>query len=81
MKKLFTCLAICLLSVTTLATPIGPMNYQGRLLNDNGIPVTGVYSINVRIFDASVGGVQLYYEEHSSVFVNDGVYSFRVDRF
>ena len=72
-------LAFWALAATTWAdTPVGPMNYQGRLLDNAGIPLTGSYNFVVRVYDAASGGVLKYQESHSNVAVDDGVYSFLV---
>jgi len=68
-----------LLSLHVLAdTPVGPMNYQGRLLDNNGIPVTGSYNFVVRVYDAASAGTLKYQEAHNAVTVNDGVYTFLI---
>jgi len=59
-------------------TPVGPMNYQGRLLDNAGIPVTGSYNFVVRVYDALSGGTLKYQENHNAVAVDDGVYNFLV---
>ncbi len=71
-------LLLLFVAVNAVATPVGPMNYQGRLLNDNGVPVTGSYNFVVRIYDDPVSGTLRYQESMPGVSVNDGVYSFRV---
>ena len=76
-----TLLALLLSLATTVAwaaTPVGPMNYQGRLLNDQGIPVTGSYNFVVKIYDDPATGTLKYQETKTGVAVNDGVYSFRI---
>lgn len=80
MKYLLTALFITGLSITSAwaDTAVGPMNYQGRLLDNSGIPVTGSYDFIARVYDASSGGTLKYQETHSSVDVDDGVYSFLV---
>jgi len=80
MKQLLNALFITLLVVTNTwaATPVGPMNYQGRLLDDAGIPVTGNYNFVVKIYDDPVAGVLKYQESHNALSVDDGVYSFKV---
>jgi uncharacterized protein YjbI with pentapeptide repeats len=70
-------LLFTLLSTSVLAS-IGPMNYQGRLLDNNGVPVTGSYAFRVRIYDDPTAGTVQFQELHNSVPVNDGVYSFLV---
>jgi len=72
-----------LLSVHALSdTPVGPMNYQGRLLDGSGIPVgyptPTTATFVARVYDAPTGGTLKYQETHANVTVDDGVYSFLV---
>ncbi len=80
LKNLLNSLVLLLsfAAINAVATPVGPMNYQGRLLDDNGVPVTGSYNFVVRIYDDPAGGVLKYQETHNGVNVNDGVYAFRI---
>ena len=78
MKKYFLIPVLFLLSGSVFAWTIGPMNYQGRLLDNAGIPVTGSYNFKVRIYDALSGGTLKFSEQQNSIAVNDGVYSFLV---
>lgn len=79
LAKLGLSLTLLLLSATTLAdTAVGPMNYQGRLLDNAGIPLTGSYNFSVSVYNAATGGTLKYRELHNAVAVNDGVYSFLV---
>jgi len=66
------------LSATANATPVGPMNYQGRLLDDNGIPVTGSYNFVIKIYNDPAAGTLKYQEDRNSVLVDDGVYAFKI---
>lgn len=59
-------------------TPVGPMNYQGRLLDNAGIPVTGFYDFVVKIYNDPAAGILQYQESHDDVPVDDGVYSFKI---
>lgn len=59
-------------------TPVGPMNYQGRLLDDAGVPITDTHDFVVRIYSAASAGDLKYQEYHNNVVVDDGVYSFLV---
>ena len=59
-------------------TPVGPMNYQGRLLDNSGVPVTGSYNFSASVYNAATGGTLKYRELHNGVTVSDGVYSFLV---
>jgi hypothetical protein len=51
------------------------MNFQGVLL-EGGQPVTGARDFAIKIFDAAIGGTELYAETIGSVPVVNGVYSF-----
>jgi uncharacterized protein YjbI with pentapeptide repeats len=78
MKKIIAALSLLLLSTSLFAWTIGPMNYQGRLLDDAGVPVTATLPFKVRIYDAASGGTLKFSEQHNSVAVDDGVYAFLV---
>jgi len=78
MKKIILASFLFVLSSSVFAWTIGPMNYQGRLLNNSGIPLTGSYNFTVRIYDAASGGTLKYSELQNSIAVDDGVYSFLV---
>src|SRR6478609_9430988 len=78
MKKISSFIVLFILSASAFAWTIGPMNYQGRLLDNAGIPVTGSYNFIVRIYDAASGGALKFSEQQNSIAVNDGVYSFLV---
>ncbi len=78
MKKIFITVLFVFTFITSAYATIGPMNYQGRLLDDNGVPVTGSYNFRVRVYDAATNGSVQFQELHSGVSVNDGVYSFLV---
>jgi len=62
------------------STPVGPMGYQGRLLDANGVPVSGPLNFVIRIYDQldAPGGVLLYQESHPGLPVTDGVYSIKI---
>ena len=66
------------LASATLAWAVpAQINYQGRLTDANGDPVTGEVTMSLKLFDAAEGGAELYAEEIGSVTLNDnGVYSF-----
>jgi hypothetical protein len=52
------------------------INYQGRLTEKDGKPVTdGTYQIIFRIFDAATAGNLLWKETHSSVLIQKGIFS------
>ena len=53
------------------------INYQGRLTDGSGNPVTGNRTMVVRIYDAATGGNMTYEESLGTVAVRNGTYSFR----
>lgn len=69
----FTLLSLMMLSSMVWAVP-GTINYQGILTDSGGLPVSGYYTLTFRLFDADVGGTQLW-AESQDVTVTDGMYS------
>jgi hypothetical protein len=70
---------LCALAGTLLAGAQVPglINYQGRLTDANGAPVTGSKNFSLSIYDAATGGNLLYTENIGAVTLDDnGVYSF-----
>ena len=72
-------LALCaaaLLSAAPIARAAvpGQVNYQGLLLDDQGVPVDGAVDITFALFDAPTAGTLLWSEAHTGVVVNEGVY-------
>ena len=54
------------------------INYQGRLTDSNGAPVTGNKNFAISIYDAATGGNLLYEETIGAVTLDaNGVYSFQ----
>jgi hypothetical protein len=51
------------------------INYQGKLTDVNGNPLTGSYGITLRIYDAETAGNLLWQEAHTGVVVDKGVFS------
>lgn len=71
---------LCSLSTALLAIGQVPslINYQGRLTDANGNPVTGSKNFAISIFDAATGGNLLYSETIGAVTIdNNGIYSFQ----
>jgi hypothetical protein len=68
-----------LLATTTLSWAVpSKINYQGRLSDTFGEPLTGDVSITLKMFDASVAGEELYVEDIGNVSLDDnGFYSFQ----
>jgi hypothetical protein len=77
-NTLLLCLAAGLLS-GAFATPVavpGEINYQGRLTDQRGNPVNDVRLVTLRIFDAAIGGEEIYRQDIGGVEFVDGLYSF-----
>lgn len=51
------------------------INYQGRLTDSSGGPLTGAYDVTFRIYDAQTAGNLLWQETHASVVVDKGLFS------
>ncbi|MEW5797054.1 MAG: tail fiber domain-containing protein [Candidatus Zixiibacteriota bacterium] len=72
-------LTLSLLALSTLVSPrVGAgvpyqINYQGHLYDDQGTPMTGVHDFVFRMYDAELGGNELWSEEHLDVPVNNGL--------
>jgi len=57
------------------ASPVSEsINYQGRLTDSSGNPLSGTYTMTFRIYEASLGGTALATDTHS-VTVMDGLFS------
>lgn len=70
---------LCTLACAMLAPAQVPslINYQGRLTDSNGAPVTGSKNFSLSIFDAEVSGNLLYAENLGNVVLDDnGIYAF-----
>ena len=63
------------LSASIQAAVPNTMNYQGRLTDDQGQPVTNTVSMTFTIYDAETGGNSKWTETHPSVSVIDGLFS------
>lgn len=50
------------------------IDYQGRLTDDNGDPVTGNVSITFSIYDVETGGTALWTETQGSIDVEAGLF-------
>jgi hypothetical protein len=70
----------CTIACAAIATAEVPslINYQGRLTNANGDPVTGSKNFAISIYDAATNGTLLYTETIGAVPLDEnGVYSFQ----
>jgi hypothetical protein len=58
------------------ASAVAPdMNYQGRLLDDSGNPVTGTVSMKFRLYDDPAAGTLVWGPQTKSVTVTDGLFN------
>jgi hypothetical protein len=72
--------AVCTLAGALIASADVPslINYQGRLTDANGAPVTGSKTFAISIYDAATAGNLLYSESIGAVTLDsNGVYSFQ----
>ncbi len=51
------------------------LSHQGRLLDASDQPLSGTFTIIYSIYDAPVGGTQLWLEDHVGVVVTDGLFT------
>jgi hypothetical protein len=71
---------VCSIAAALTASAQVPslINYQGRLTDSNGAPVTGSKNFAISIYDAATGGNLLYEETIGAVTLDaNGVYSFQ----
>ena len=70
-----TLLALAVLAPSLAAAQVpSRLTYQGRLLNADGAPTTGVVQVTFKIFDAATSGTQLWSEDQSLA-LTDGYYA------
>ena len=72
--------ALCTIATALISTAEVPslINYQGRLTDASGNPVTGSKNFSISIYDAATNGTLLYTETIGAVTLDDnGVYSFQ----
>src|SRR5690606_31642822 len=79
--KIFGALLLSLSVPVLAATPPAWVNFQGRLLDDGGVPVTQsdmAFVVKIWSDPASTLPANLKYSESHTVNVDDGVYSFPI---
>jgi hypothetical protein len=75
MKKLLTAaIVIVFLSVMGYAAIPGKISHQGRLTNSQGVPLSGSYKMEFRIYTALTGGTLKWSEIQNPVSVTNGVF-------
>ncbi|MBF0522506.1 MAG: hypothetical protein HQL24_05550 [Candidatus Omnitrophica bacterium] len=76
MKKMFILsLLLLIMCAPVLASVPHLINYQGRLTDTSGAPLTGSYSITFRLYDALTAGNLLWEEVQTGVVVDKGLFS------
>ena len=70
------CVLVLLVMLPVSASAVPELiNYQGYLTDAGGNPVNGDVAITFRIWDAEVGGTELWSEPHAAVTVTEGVFN------
>jgi hypothetical protein len=78
MKTILATILSAALAGAAFAQVPSLINYQGRLTDANGDPVTGSKNFSISIFDSATGGTLLYTETIGAVTLDDnGVYGFQ----
>ena len=74
--SIFLNLAITVLFAGYLSAEVPKfINFQGKLTNKSGVPVTASYTMVFTIYDAETGGTSQWTETQSSVVVNNGIFN------
>lgn len=75
--KIYLIFALLLFITATLHAEVPQLvNYQGKLMQANGLPVTdGTYSIQFAVYDVPTGGTALWSETNASIQVKSGLFS------
>ena len=75
MKRQLIPLLIILIAVSTFADIPDTLNFQGRLMDQSGQPVTnGQYSVTFRLYTAASGG-NMVWEEQQTVVTQNGYFN------
>ena len=73
MTMLFFLSSMFFLTQSAIAVP-QQFTQQGRVIDGSGIPITGIHTITVRIYDSAAGG-QMLWDESQQTLLNNGFYS------
>jgi len=66
--------SLLLLSLMARADIPRAINFQGKITDTQGAPLSGTYSLTFRIYDVDTGGTAKWYETHGSVPVAGGIF-------
>jgi len=72
--RIILCVVLLVFALSLLAEVPQLINYQGKILDDNGLPVNGVLNITFKIYDTETNGTVLWYETQN-VTVMEGVFN------
>jgi hypothetical protein len=75
--KLILGLVCFCISYSPLIAAPSEINYQGVLTDQQGNPVNGVRTMQIKLYDAPTGGNMTYQQNIGNVTVADGIYSFK----
>jgi len=76
-KRFTAVLVSLLLGIGAAVAEAAPnaINFQGQVLDADRAPISGPVGIEIGIFDAEAGGLELYHEAHPGTPLVNGVYS------
>jgi len=74
-KYTITCFTAVLLFASTFAVA-QPINYQGKLTDKSGNPISGDKEVSLKVYDAKTDGKLTYEEAIGTVTLTKGIYSF-----
>ncbi|HRY30048.1 MAG TPA: hypothetical protein P5079_08455, partial [Elusimicrobiota bacterium] len=77
-RLLVVSVLIAQLATGAWADAPGVLNYQGKLTNQDGSPITATPTMEFRIYDASTGGTLLYTYGSLTVPVDNGVFNVQI---
>jgi hypothetical protein len=69
-------LAVALFCPGLISTNAQPINYQGKLTDKSGNPISGDKEVSLKMYDAKTGGKLTYEEAIGTVTLTKGIYSF-----
>jgi len=72
--RIILCVVLLVFALSLLAEVPQLINYQGKILDDNGLPINGVLNISFKIYDTEVNGTVLW-NETQNVTVIEGVFN------
>ncbi len=79
LKQIFTIICFLLLAVSISAQVPNTINYQGRLTDASGSPVAdGAYLVKFIIYDAAVGGADLWNTGFQNITTNGGLFTYEL---